>query len=141
MKTNLLMFFGLLILSSQISFNCYTQESAIKERYIKIENIESSFILNDDNNTVSLKSFELYNIYENESSKPIFVAVNEINNVVKFNIKSESEQFENVRTCYLTIQSLNHLNTFYVVLQKMEVKYIFTNNQFIKLDDYFSKLI
>lgn len=119
--------------------NVFAQDAianSIKDRYITINNIDEFFSFTNDESS-ELVSFELFNIYEHESSKPLFINVNELPNVVKFSIKSSSTQFENQRTCYLRIKKTNYLITFQQVLQKMEVAYIKTNDNFIELEKYF----
>jgi hypothetical protein len=128
----------LLVLSNVLLAQNSTTKS-IKERYIEINDISNLFVFSNDNNS-DLISFELYNIYENESSKPLFVSVNEIPNVKKFNLKTDSDQFENQRTCYLSINKINYMHTFRQVLKAMDVKYIKHNDIFIEIDEYFSQI-
>ena len=120
----------------------YSQEKTniIKERYVEINDIDTFFTFSDSQIS-DTKCFELYNIYEDESSKPVFIDVSDLNNVVKFSIKSGSTNYENQRTCYLRVNKTNHLNTLRLVLIKMKVKYIKINQQFIEIDKFFSKIL
>ncbi|MDD2386356.1 MAG: hypothetical protein PHP52_06190 [Bacteroidales bacterium] len=130
---------GIILCLMLIFNNVFAQDNnanIVKDRYIIINNIDEFFSFTNDESS-ELVSFELFNIYENESSKPLFVSVNELPNVIKFNIKSNSEQFENQRTCYLRIKKTNYLITFQQVLQRMEVAYIKIDNNFIELEKYF----
>lgn len=123
---------------------CYTnaQENPeiFHERYIVVDDISTFFVFNEENSIVSC-NFELFNIFEQESSKPIFVDVNELTNVVKFGIKSTSGQFENQRSCYLKMNILNYNSTFKLVLDRMEVKKILFQGEFIPVHDFISKII
>ena len=130
---------SVLLVSSNILFAQNSASSSIKERYIEINNISTLFVFSNDDNS-DLISFELYNIYENESSKPLFIKVNELPNVKKFNLKTKSDQFENQRTCYLSINKSNYIHTFKQVLDAMEVEFIKENNLFIEIDEYFSQI-
>lgn len=130
---------SLLLAISSVLFAQNNKTKLIKERYIEINNISTLFVFSNDNYS-DLISFELYNINENESSKPVFIAVNEIPNVKKFNIKTDSDQFENQRTCYLSINKVNYMFTFKQALKAMNVKYIKDNNLFIEIDEYFSQI-
>jgi hypothetical protein len=56
-------------------------------RFIEINDINTFFAL-DGSKDVVVCSFELFNILEAESSKPVFVAVNELSGFVDFSIKS-----------------------------------------------------
>ncbi|MDD2636792.1 MAG: hypothetical protein PHW82_14970 [Bacteroidales bacterium] len=127
----------LLICNNIFGQNSTTDQ--IKDRYININNIDDFFLFKDTE-VSELVKFELFNIYENESSKPLFVNVNELSDVIKFTIKSHSTKHENQRTCYLKLKKTNYLITFKQVLKRMQVKYIKTNNDFIELDKYFAQL-
>lgn len=109
------------------------------ERYIKITRIDKFFVNPETEPNMIVCSFELANIFENESSKPIFVDVNEIPNVVLFSIKSRSERFENQRNCYLKMNHTNYLSTFRLVVDRMKVKYILCDDKFISVSDFLSK--
>lgn len=129
-----------LLFAILISFNiAYAQEKDITERYIIIDNIDTFFEFGHDE-VSNMVSFELFNIYENESSKPVFVGVNELKNIIKFTIKSSSENFENQRTCFLKIRENCYIDTFRQVLIKMNVKYIKSENKFIEIDKFFSEI-
>jgi len=119
------------------SFNTYAQNDITKtERYIEISNLESFFTTSSDYPNEIVCSFELHNIFEHESSKPAFVAVNELSNVTKFSIKSRSEKYENQRSCYLRMQKQNYFSTFGLVLKNIEIKYILFEGNFIETDEF-----
>ncbi len=139
---NLIKLSGIILCLMFIFNNAFAQNNntnSVKDRYIIINNIDEFFVFTNDEYS-ELASFELFNIYENESSKPLFVSVNELPNVIKFNIKSHSIKFENQRTCYLRLKKTNYLITFKQVLKKMQVAYIKTNDNFIELETYFAQL-
>jgi hypothetical protein len=118
------------------------QSNEITQRYISIETELSEFFKDHESlNSVVYCNFELINIYENESSKPAFVNVNDISGVVKFSIKSKSEKYENRRACFLQLSNSSYLYTFMLVLEKMEVKYILFKGDFIKIDDFFKNIL
>lgn len=106
------------------------------ERYIIIDNYDSFF--GQIENGVVFVKFELINIMEDESSKPVFVSINELNNVVKFSIKSSSEEIPNQRRCFLRINEQNYLITFRLVLDRMNVKHIVYENQLLPVGDFFA---
>jgi hypothetical protein len=110
-----------------------------KDRYVVIENLQTFFIETDG--FIEIPSFDLYNIYEAESSKPVFESVNEILNVEKFYIKSHSANYENRRTCYLKMNKTNYINTFKFVLHNMNVKHIIYQGQNISTEDFFIKYL
>ncbi len=123
-----------------ITVNAQQQDTNIEDRYIEIDDINSLFIFNN-NDFSEIINFELFNIYDNESSKPVFIDVNEIKNVHKFTIKSSSEIYENQRTCFLSVNKVNYLSTFRQVLLKMNVRYIKLNDTFIEIEKFFSENI
>jgi hypothetical protein len=114
------------------SQNIITEE--IKDRYLIIDDFSKFFTEKDGNFTT--ESFQLYNIFEEESSKPIHVGIIEIPNVVKFSIESSSSVYENQRRCKLTIRKENYLSTFIKVLSIMDVQYIVTNGEIRKVEDF-----
>lgn len=124
-----------LLISIQLSSQ---NKQEISDRYIIIDNLDIFFIENGDSNSYDAE-FELFNIFENESSKPAFVDVNEVNNVVKFYIKSSSNKYENQRTCNININKKDYLNTFYNALKHMKVQFILSEGQLIEIETYFLK--
>jgi hypothetical protein len=122
------------------SFSLTAQENKVvdTDRFIEINDINNFFAL-DGSKDVVVCSFELFNILEAESSKPIFVAVNELSGVVDFSIKSGSERFENQRSCVLKLNTADHISTFRLVLDRMDVKFILSNGNKISVNDFFSK--
>lgn len=119
------------------------QESSVfpNERYISIEDISTFFAADESDSNNILCSFDLYNILENESSKPVFVEVNELNGVVKFSIKANSEKFENRRSCVLKMKSQNYLSTFRLVLDRMKVEKVLYKGEFLPVNDFFDKIM
>jgi hypothetical protein len=122
------------------SLNLIAQQDKIVDtnRFIEINDINSFFAL-DESKGVVVCSFELFNILEAESSKPVFVAVNELSDVVDFSIKSGSERFENQRSCVLKLSPANYISTFILVLDRMDVKFILNNGNKISVNEFFSK--
>ena len=139
MKKNLIPLVAIFLLCIS-SINLAAQENQVisTDRFIEINDINSFFTL-DESKDVVVCNFELFNILETESSKPVFVAVNDLSGVADFSIKSGSERFENQRSCVLKIRSENYLSTFRLVLDRMEVKFILCNGNKISVDDFFSK--
>jgi len=122
--------------------NIFAQDNykAYQGRYIVVDDI-STFFVHDTENNLIVCNFELYNIYENESSKPVFVDVNDLSDVVKFGIKSNSEKYENRRSCYLKMIVPNYLSTFRLVMDRMNVKKIQYQGEFISVNDFISKIV
>ena len=114
----------LLLVQTTFSFTFAQAEPSnnINGRYLIIDDISTFF--RDAGEYMVTDNFQLYNILENESSKPVYVGVTELINVVKFSIESGSSTHENQRRCKLTINKTDYLNTFRLVLSGMEVKYI-----------------
>jgi len=117
-----------------------TGSNVYQGRYIEVEEITTFFELDRENNFIYCQ-FDLFNIYENESSKPIFVDVNDISNVIKFNIKSNSSQYENRRSCYLKMSTQNYGSTFRLVMDRMNVEKILYKGEFITINEFISKII
>lgn len=132
-----------LLLLTILSFSLKAQDNNTRktERYIEINNLENFFMSSEEYPNDLICNFELYNIYEGESSKPAFVNVNELSNVTKFSIKARSEKYENQRTCYLRIKKINYLSTFGLVLDRLEVKNIKFEGSFITVQEFLSKTL
>lgn len=128
----------LMICISSLNLSAQQNKDFTKDRFIEINDINSFFVLDEAKDIVAC-NFELVNILEAESSKPVFVAVNELTGVVDFSIKSGSERFENQRACVLKLKSQNYVSTFRIVLDRMDVKYILFNGNMISVNDFFSK--
>jgi hypothetical protein len=139
MKKHVAHFFAILLFCiNSLSLNAQQNKDIIADRYIEINYIDSFFIL-DESKDVVVCNFNLINILEAESSKPVFVAVNELSDVVDFSIKSGSDRFVNQRSCVLKIKSQNYISTFRIVLDRMGVKYILSNGNIISVNDFFIK--
>jgi hypothetical protein len=111
------------------------------ERYVTINNLETLFDETDNKNQLELRSLLLKNINDTESSKPIFIAVNEIQGVIKFGIKSNSEGFKNQRYCYLILEKENYKEIFVRVLEKMNVKYIEHQGNILELNEFVNLIL
>ncbi len=130
----------LTISASLLVSNSHAQSSSsTTERYITIDNADSFFVKKDD--YINVDSFVLKNIYQNESSKTVFIAVNEIEGVVKFSIKSNSEQIINQRSCYLIMNKEKYLDTFANVLKQMKIKYIEHKDKLFKVEDFYNSIL
>lgn len=136
-KTLSIFVLSMTLLSFSYELNSQEMEIEIpkNDRYIVIENYDSFFNHEDGLTKVQ---FELINIFDNESSKPIFVDVSELNNVVKISIKSTSAEIANQRSCFLTLKSQNYLYTFILALDKMDVKYVYYENELLTTQDFFT---
>lgn len=128
----------MLLLVQTITFAQAEPLNNIDGRYLIIEDISTFF--KDAGEYLVTDNFQLYNIGENESSKPVHVGVNELTNVVKFSIESGSSTHEKQRRCKLTIKKTNYLSTFRLVLYKMEVKYIIYKGNLLSVDDFFNTI-
>jgi hypothetical protein len=106
-------------------------------RYIVVEDVTSFFFADEVDNSVINCHFDLYNIYENESSKPVFVDVNELSNVILFGIKSNSDKYENRRACTLQMTKVNYKSTFRLVLNRMKVEKVLYQGVLIDVIDFF----
>jgi hypothetical protein len=129
-----------LISISMILISSFNQSfgQQVTERYVNILD-HQKFLSYDETENNYYVRFELNNIYENESSKPIYVAVNELQNVISFSIKSKSFEKENQRTCFLRIKPENYAYTLYFVFKNMNVKYIFDGEKYIEIEKYFAE--
>jgi len=136
-KISVIITVALLIFSS---VNAQENTDIYQGRYIVVDDITTFFML-DEKESIVVCNFDLYNIFEQESSKPVFVEVNELSNVVKFGIKSTSEQYENRRSCYLKMCVLNYSSTFRLVMDRMNVKKVLYQGEFISVNDFISKII
>jgi len=123
------------ILSSGYLYSQGVSDINIKGRYIVVEDLNSFFVEIDEN--IVAESFQLYNIMEDESSKPCHVGVNEVTNVVKFSIESSSSTHENQRRCKLTMNKINYLSTFRYVLKNMEVDFVVYQGTVLTVADFF----
>lgn len=116
-------------------FSQVATDNTIKGKYLIIEDTQTFFSHHE--NTMVCESFVLYNILEDESSKPAHVGVTELPNVIKFSIKSNSEKYENQRSCRLVMKTDNYKETFRRVLIKMDVKNILYKGELITVDEFY----
>ncbi|MCK9256282.1 MAG: hypothetical protein M0P36_10915 [Bacteroidales bacterium] len=133
----------LFVFVSVYSLNIFAQKQIDEnaERYIEINKLEDFFITSNEYPNEIICNFELHNILEGESSKPAFVAVNELSNVTKFSIKARSEKYENQRSCYLRMQNQNYFSTFGLVLNKLEIKHIWFEGNYITTEEFLKKIL
>ena len=134
--------FGILlsiVLSSVINASSQTvSDNNIDGRYIIVDDFSKLFT--EDENQMSNQSLFIYNIYEDESSKPLHIAVNEINNVIDFSIKSNSENFENQRKCSIILKKEAYKETFRTALLSMKVKYVFLMGEKLTINEFYTKI-
>jgi hypothetical protein len=138
MNNNILKFTTIAILLfslNNFSFSQQITDTKIQGRYLIIDDLNVFFT--KINNQIICESFQLYNIKEEESSKPPYLAVTELKNVVDFSIESNSSKYENQRRCRLVMLAPNYLETFRLVLNKMEVKYIIYKGDLKSVDDFY----
>lgn len=114
------------------------QDNIVSDKYLVIDDI-NSFFENSDGLMIA-DCFQLYNIYEDESSKPIFIAVTDLSEVIKFSIESSSSTHENQRRCRLVISSNNWESAFYRSVVAMGVKFILVNRIFVSVEEFFKIL-
>ena len=133
----------LFVFVSVYSLNIFAQKQIDEnaERYIEINKLEDFFITSNEYPNEIICNFELHNILEGESSKPAFVAVNELSNVTKFSIKARSEKYENQRSCYLRMQNQNYFSTFGLVLNKLEIKLMWLEGNYITTEEFLKKIL
>ncbi|HQP05004.1 MAG TPA: hypothetical protein PLP11_10415 [Bacteroidales bacterium] len=116
--------------------HAFSQENTLPEgRYIVITNSATWF--NEVNGYIEVRDFLLYNVDDDESSKPLFTEINEMSNIVKFSIGSSSEKIERTRRCTVIMNSDDYRNTFYKVLRKMQVKTVFVDGTAMSVEDFF----
>lgn len=120
--------------------NAQTALENYSGRFIVIDDITTFFSTDGTDNSIVGCVFDLYNIYENESSKPAFVEVNDLSNVIQFGIKSHSDKYENRRSCTLQMNQADYLYTFRLVLYRMKVEKVFYNEELIDVNDFLKKI-
>ncbi len=132
-----LFYFIVFQFASQVLYSQVNTET-ISSRYLVFQDVKTLFTYSEDN--VSIDSFQLNNIMESESSKPIHIAVNDLPGVVKFSIESNSSVYENQRRCKLIMRSLDYINTFRMVLYNMDIDYIIYNGNRIDVEEFLELL-
>lgn len=128
----------LLFCISTVSLTAQQNYNLTTDRYVEINDV-NSFFVHDKSKDVIICNFELMNILEAESSKPVFTAVNELSGVTDFSIKSGSDRFVNQRSCVLKMKQENYISTFRIALDRMNVKFILSNGNMISVNDFFGK--
>lgn len=139
MKINQLKIVATLIIFATITNFALGQNISSKEnkdRFITIDNLSDYFKTRDDGSIYI--EFTIHNIFENESSKPLHEAVNEIPNVIKFSIRANSENFENQRMCFLNIMPQSYKDTYITALKAMNIKFVDYQGELISIDDFYS---
>jgi hypothetical protein len=121
-----------------ISLVGFSQDQKPESRFIKFNDEQNIFV--GKNGQIEVRDIQLCNIAEDESSKPMHIAVNELSNVIKFNIKSHSEQFTGERSFYVILNSTDYLETFRMVLYTMQVEYVWYNKHYISIDEFYLQL-
>jgi len=130
----------LLVFLTTISLSLYSQidSNDLNERYLSFNDLATVFVYSDD--CVTIESFQLYNIKEGESSKPIHIAVNDLSGVIKFSIESSSSVYENQRRCKLVMYQEQYINTFRLVIYNMGVKFILYNGNRMEVEEFIELL-
>jgi len=131
-----------IVLTIAASATCvFSQDnnSVSKDRYIVIDDISTFFI--EKENAIEVDPLFIHNFNEDESSKPIHLAVNEIKNVIKFGIASSSETHHEQRRCYIRMEKSNYQESFYKALLFMDIKYIMLNEQKLTPTEFFELTI
>lgn len=113
----------------------FGQQNINESRYVKFADDENIFQTKD--NQIEVRDMVLCNIWENESSKPVHIGVNELNNVNKFGIKSHSGQYANQRSCYVIMNNSNYIDTFKKVLHKMQAEYVMYHEEYMSVDEFY----
>jgi hypothetical protein len=120
------------ILILLISFNfSYSQDQS---RYLVIDDLNAFFV---EKNDEIICDFQLFNIKDEESSKPSYVSITELKNVIDFSIESKSSTNENQRKCRLVMKTIDYEETFRLVLYKLEVKYIIYKGEINSADNFY----
>lgn len=121
-----------------ISFSAFADETRLpeKDRYIVIDNYDEFF--QESGNSIVIEKFYLKNIFEDESSKPLFVSINELSGVNQFYIKTSSDEIANQRACYLELKKEDYFRTFRMALFKMNVRFILYNGNLLTIDEFYS---
>lgn len=114
-----------------------TSDNSIDGRYIIIDDFSKLFT--EEKNQMSNRSLIIYNIYEHESSKPLHIAVNGINNIIDFSIKSNSENYENQRKCSIILKKEAYKETFRTALLSMKVKYVILMGEKLTINEFYTK--
>jgi hypothetical protein len=135
-KDFLMIMFALLIIT--VCNNAFSQETKIAGKYIIINSIDE-FIVENDGLMIAEK-FMICNFPEEESSKPHYLAVTELQGVAKFSIESSSSTHAGQRRCRLVIKSESWKYTLRNAFLAMNIEYIVENDEYVGLDDYFNSL-
>ncbi len=114
-------------------------DPSIDGRYLVIESNETYFEEIDGN--IECNDVYIYNITENESIKPEYIAVTSLANVIDFGIKTKSYEYENQRGYFLVMNKNNYKYTFVNVIEAMNIKYIIYNNTKITVNEYIKLLL
>jgi hypothetical protein len=124
----------MVILLPMLFSMCVFAQSVDQSRYLVVDDLTTFFSGDDCDVTCN---FQLYNIKEDESSKPIYISVSELNNVIDFSIESGSSNYENQRKCTLLMCRENYEETFRLVLYNLKVKYIIYKGNNISSDSFY----
>jgi hypothetical protein len=109
------------------------------DRFILVEDFSTFFT--EKENCIEVNPFYIQNFDENESSKPVHLAVNKIKSVIKFGIASGSETHFQQRRCYIRMDKNNYQESFYKALLAMDIKYVLVDDQKLTLPEFFNLTI
>ncbi|MDA3910093.1 MAG: hypothetical protein PF448_01885 [Bacteroidales bacterium] len=109
------------------------------DRFILVDDLSTFFM--EKENCIEINPFYIQNFDENESSKPVHLAVNAIKDVIKFGIASGSEAHYQQRRCYIRMEKSNYQESFYKALLAMDIKYVLLNEQKLTLPEFFELTI
>lgn len=110
------------------------QAQNIEGRYIEIDNLSDFFIKNETD--IEITKFYIKNFDENDSSKPIHIGVNKLNNVIKFGIASSSEKNYQQRRCFIQMEKYNFQETFYNVLNAMGIITVIVDGEIMSTTEF-----
>lgn len=117
-----------------------SSQNKIDEGFIiNVEDVTDFFVQKDDD-VMMIERFYLENFPEGKSSKPLHEKINQMDGVVKFGIASGSEEYNNQRRCYLTLQKANYTDSFKKVLTAIPVKYIVENGEQLSIEECIEKI-
>ncbi len=106
--------------------------------FISVEDVSDLFVEKD--NIMMIETFYLQNFPEGKSSKPLHEKINQMDEVVKFGIASDSEEYINQRKCYLKIKKADYTENFKKVLNAIPVEYIIENGEQLSIEEFIEKI-
>ncbi len=135
-----IIFLSLLMFLFSVSY-VFAQEKQynVDGRFIVVENPASLFVEKD--NCMEISEHYIHNFNDDVSSKPEHVAVNELENVIKFGIASNSERYYNQRRFYIRLAKDDYKKTFYNALITMGVKAVVVNDKVMTVEEFYNYLL